>query len=255
MHDGMKHTLPGLESDTGVHLYIQNTHNMSKATVLKAHTRQRTGSGALGRLRKEGLIPAVVYGKKQPALNIRLDRKSVVDVLSHSASEQILVTLEIEDTKETKLALIQDVQHNPLTGLILHMDFHAVQENEILHAHVPIDLIGDAIGVKAGGLLEFLTHSVNITCLPLDLPGKIQLDISNLGLGQSVHISDLVVPNGVKIEADGDIVVALIAELKAAPVPTAEELAAAAAAPAKKGAAKKAAAPAAAAPAKKAAKK
>jgi large subunit ribosomal protein L25 len=227
---------------------------MSKATVLKAHTRQRTGSGALGRLRKEGLIPAVVYGKKHPALNLRLDRKAVVDVLSHSASEQILVTLEIEDTKEKKLALIQDVQHNPLTGLILHMDFHAVEENEILHAHVPIELVGDAAGVKAGGLLEFLTHSVNITCLPLDLPGKITLDISNVGLGQSLHISDLVPPKGVKVEADGDIVVVLIAELKAAPEPTAEELAAAAAAPAKKGAAKKAA-PAAAAPAKKAAKK
>lgn len=233
---------------------------MAKAQHLMAHTRKRSGSGPLNRLRKEGLIPAVIYGKQQPALNIRLDRKAVVSVLSHSVSEQILVTLEVEDIKETKLALIQDVQHNPLTGSILHMDFHAVQENEIIHAHVPIELVGDAAGVKAGGLLEFLTHSINISCLPLDLPDKLTLDISNLGIGEALHVSDLPLPKGVTIDADGHIVVALVAELRggaADPVPAAEAAAPAAAAKgAKPGATPAAPAAAAAAPAaKKAAKK
>jgi large subunit ribosomal protein L25 len=226
---------------------------MSEIKVLKAHTRKRSGTGALKRLRKEGLIPAVVYGKKQDSVNLRLDRKAVVNVLSHSVSEQILVYLEIEDTKETKLALIQDVQHNALSGGIVHIDFHAVREDEVIHAHVPIELVGDAAGVRAGGLLEFLTHSLNITCLPLDLPEKVTLDISNAGLGETLHVRDLKLPKGVKAEADGDIVVVLIAELRGgAAEPVAE-----AAAPAGKGAAKKAApaAKTAAAPAKKAAKK
>jgi large subunit ribosomal protein L25 len=224
---------------------------MAKPLPIKAHTRKRSGTGALKRLRKEGLIPAVVYGKGHPATMIRLERKVVLDILSKSVSEQILVNLEIEDTKENQLALIQEVTHNPLTGGILHMDFHAVKENEPMHAHVSIDLVGDAAGVKAGGLLEFLTHSLNITCLPLDLPEKIALDVSGLGLGEALHISDIQLPPGVKTDADPHIVVALIAELKGNQEPAATEAAPAA----KKGAAKKAAAPAAAPAAKKAAKK
>ena len=228
---------------------------MATQQVLNAHTRKRSGTGALNQLRREGLIPAVIYGKHQTSTNLRLNRKEVLGVLSRSVSEQILVSLQIEDTKETKLALLQDVQHNPLTGAILHMDFHAVGEDEIIHAHAPIELIGDAAGVKAGGLLEFLTHSLNITCLPLDLPDKVSLDVSNLGLGEALHVSDLKLPKGVKAEADGGIVVVLIAELRggaADPAPAAAEAAPASKAPAKKAAA---ATPAAAAPAKKAAKK
>ena len=230
---------------------------MSKTQLLTAHTRKRSGTGALNQLRREGLIPAVVYGKHQKSLNLRLNRKEVLNVLHHSVSEQILVSLQIEDTKETKLALLQDVQHNPLTGAILHMDFHAVREDEIIHAHVPIELVGEAAGVKAGGLLEFLTHSLNITCLPLDLPEQVTLDITNLGLNEAMHVSDLVLPKGVKAEADGGIVVVLVAELRggaADPVTPAAD--AAAKAPAKKAAGPaKTEAPAAAAPAKKAAKK
>jgi large subunit ribosomal protein L25 len=224
---------------------------MAKPTPITAHTRKRSGTGALKRLRKEGLIPAVVYGKGQPATMIRLDRKVVLDILQKSVSEQILVNLEIEDTKVSQLALIQEVTHNALTGGILHMDFHAVKENEIMHAHVGINLVGDAAGVKAGGLLEFLTHSLNITCLPLDLPERIDLDVSSLGLGGALHVSDIVLPAGVKTDADPHIVVAIIAELKGNAEPAATEAAPAA----KKGAAKKAAAPAAAPAAKKAAKK
>ena len=229
---------------------------MSKTQQLNAHSRKRSGTGALNQLRREGLIPAVVYGKHQKSLNLRLNRKEVLSVLQKSVSEQILVSLAIEDTKETLLALLQDVQHNPLTGAILHMDFHAVREDEIIHAHVPIELVGEAAGVKAGGLLAFLTHSLNITCLPLDLPEKVTLDITTLGLNETMHVSDLVLPKGVKAEADGGIVVVLVEELRGgAAEPATPAADAAAKAPAKKGAAPAAAAPAAAAPAKKAAKK
>src|SRR6186997_1886032 len=133
---------------------------MSKAQALKAHTRKRSGSGALNSLRKEGLIPAVVYGKTQASFNVRLNRKEVETVLHHSAAEQILVNLTVEDLNQTMLALIQDVQHNPLTDTITHLDFHAIREDEIIHANIPLELVGEALGVKSGGLLEHLIHSL-----------------------------------------------------------------------------------------------
>src|SRR4029078_2334656 len=125
----------------------------------------------------------VVYGKTQPSFNVRLNRKEVETVLHHSASEQILVNLTIEDLNETKLALIQDVQHNPLTGTITHLDFHAIREDEVIHANVPLELVGEAIGGKTGGgLLEPLFHTLEIKCLPKDLPDAIQADVSGLEL-------------------------------------------------------------------------
>src|SRR5690606_32537780 len=124
---------------------------MSKHHALKAHSRKRSGSGALNSLRREGLIPAVVYGKGLENVNIRLNRKDVEHVLNNTVSKQILVDLTLEDLNETNLALIQDVQHDPLTGNILHVDFHAIREDEFLLASVPLHLTGEAAGAKAGG--------------------------------------------------------------------------------------------------------
>lgn len=188
---------------------------MSKAQALTAHTRKRSGSGALNSLRREGLIPGVVYGKTQPSFNVRLNRREVETVLHKSASEQILVNLTVEDLKETKLALIQDVQHNPLTGHITHLDFHAIREDEIIHANVPLELVGEAIGVKSGGgLLEHLFHSLEIKCLPKDLPDVITADVSGLELNQSLHLRDVKMPEGVKPVADGSVIVAIVSEPK-----------------------------------------
>ena len=201
---------------------------MSKAQALKAHTRKRSGSGALNALRKEGLIPAVVYGKTQESFNVRLNRKEVETVLHHSAAEQILVNLTIEDLNQTMLALIQDVQHNPLTDTITHLDFHAIREDEVIHANIPLELVGEAAGVKAGGLLEHLFHTLEIKCLPKDLPEVIHVDVSALELNGSLHIRELTLPEGVKAVAHGDIMVAMVSEPKVAvetaatPTPAAE---------------------------------
>jgi large subunit ribosomal protein L25 len=210
---------------------------MSKAQALTAHTRKRSGSGALNSLRREGLIPGVVYGKTESSFNVRLNRREVETVLHKSASEQILVNLTIEDLGQTKLALIQDVQHNPLTGHITHLDFHAIREDEIIHASVPLDLIGEPVGVKTGGgLLEHLFHTLEIKCLPKDLPDAITADVSGLELNQSLHLRDVKMPEGVKPVADGSVIVALVSEPKVAAEPT--PAAAAAPADAKAGDAK-----------------
>jgi large subunit ribosomal protein L25 len=154
------------------------------------------------------------------------------------------------------LALIQDVQHNPLTDTITHLDFHAIREDEVIHANIPLELVGEAAGVKAGGLLEHLFHSLEIKCLPKDLPEVIHVDVSALELNGSLHIRELKLPEGVKAVAHGDVMVAIVSEPKVAVETAAAAPAADAKAAPAKGAPAKAADPkaAAAAPAKAAAK-
>ncbi|MDB6134660.1 MAG: ribosomal rRNA E-loop binding protein Ctc/L25/TL5 [Verrucomicrobiales bacterium] len=220
---------------------------MAKISPLTAHTRKRSGSGAINSLRREGLIPGVVYGKEVESFNVRLRAKEVENILHHSVSEHILVNLTIEDTTETKLALIQDVQHNPLTGAILHVDFHSIREDEKIHSNVPLELTGESAGAKAGGLLEHLVHNLSIACLPKDLPEKIEVDVSGLEINGALHVNELKLPEGVTTSLGGTVVVARVAEPRVVIV---EE---AAAAPAAKGKGKAKAAPAkqAAAPAAK----
>ncbi len=209
---------------------------MATPQVLKAHTRKRSGSAALNSFRREGRIPAVVYGKGHENLNIRLDRKAVADLLARSASKNILVTLEIEDRNENTLALVKALQMHPITGLILHMDFLAVNEGEPIRATIPLELVGESVGVKAGGLLEFMTQSIGVVCLPKALPESIAVDITTVGGNQSLHVSDLKMPEGVKATTDSHVTILKVTEVEAP-----EETPAASAKDAKGKAAKKAA--------------
>jgi large subunit ribosomal protein L25 len=225
---------------------------MATILDLSAEKRQRTGTGAMGRLRKEGLIPAVLYGRTHASAFLKVNTKIFTKIVEHSASENILVNLKIDGEAAEQLALVQEVQHDHLKGGILHVDFHAIAADEEIHAEVPVNLTGTPVGIKAGGLLEYIHHNLEVRCLPKFLPDALILDVTHLNVGESVHVRDIPLPEGVRTNMGGDVVIALIAEPKveAEPAPGA---AAAAAAPAKAAAGAKApAAPAAAAaPAKK----
>jgi len=183
---------------------------MSHRSTLQAAPRKRSGTGALKRLRREGLVPAVVYGKKFDNVNLKVNAKAIRDLLSHSTSEHVLVDLEIEGAG-SQLALIQDVTHNPLNGNIIHIDFHAIKEDEKIHARVPVRLTGEAAGVKLGGLLEHQIHTLEISCLPKDLPEAITFDVTHLNTGDFVHLRDLAFPEGVQPKLAGDVIVISIA--------------------------------------------
>jgi large subunit ribosomal protein L25 len=196
---------------------------MSQRSTLQVAPRKRSGTGALKRLRREGLVPAVVYGKKFDNINLKVNAKEIRDLLAHSTSENILVDLHIEGAGN-QLALIQDVTHNALSGNIVHIDFHAIKEDEKIHARVPVRLTGESAGVKLGGLLEHQIHSLEISCLPKDLPEAIIYDVSHLNTGDFVHIRELAFPDGVQPKLSGDVIVIHIA----APRVSAEPAAAAA---------------------------
>ncbi|MEM9480793.1 MAG: 50S ribosomal protein L25, partial [Verrucomicrobiota bacterium] len=157
---------------------------MAQQLTLEAEKRESTGSAEVRRLRKRGIVPAIVYGGKQRNYPIQLNAKRIGDILKESASEQILVTLQIEGAEEKeKLALIQDIQHDHLNGQILHIDFNAVLEDQEIHASIPIELDGDPVGVKQGGVLEQLLRELPIACLPKHLPELIHVDVSALDVG------------------------------------------------------------------------
>lgn len=165
-------------------------------------------------MRREGLVPAVIYGKSEPAQNIKVNAREFATLLKDSASEHILVDLDLEGSK--KLAILQDVQHDPITGAFVHADFHAVSANETVHALVAVEVKGDAPGLKLGGMVEILVHELSVACLPNDLPETFIVDVSNLGLGESIHVSDLQLPKGVKVDMDPSLVVVHVTEPKVA---------------------------------------
>ena len=179
---------------------------MAKKTTIKAAPRARTGSGRLNQMRREGWLPSVIYGRGAANLNLKVDAKSFTELLARSSSENIIVNLEI-DGEGTRLAFLQAIQHDPLSGAALHADFLAIDSKTEITAHIPAHLNGEAPGVKAGGVVEQYVHALEITCLPDDLPETIELDISKLELGDSLHVGEVTYPKGVRPTHAADVVI------------------------------------------------
>jgi large subunit ribosomal protein L25 len=180
---------------------------MATKQSLQAAVRARTGSGRLNQMRREGWLPSVMYGRGTENQNLKVNAKTFCELLAKSSSENILVNLDIEGTG-TRLAFLQAVHHDALSGKPLHADFLAIDENTPITAHIPAHLIGEAIGVKAGGLLEQYIHALEITCLPNDLPETLEFDVTHLGEGDSLHISDVTFPAGIRATHGPNVVIA-----------------------------------------------
>ncbi len=198
-----------------------------KAVSLTAFPRTAVRRSAVKKLRAAQRVPAVIYGRSRPPQNLELQLKALEDLLHHSASETILVDLTVEgDPQPKRLALVQEVQHHPLSGRVLHVDFHEVGTEERVVVQVPVQTVGEAAGVKEGGVLELLLFKLRIRGLARDLPEVLTLDVSHLGIGQAIHIGDITPPPGCEILGDKSISVVAVA----APVTEEEEKAAEAAA-------------------------
>lgn len=184
-----------------------------KTVTLTAAPRTMCRRSGVKKLRANGHIPAVIYGRNRPAQNLQLKAKELEDLIHHSVSENLLVDLIIEgDNQPKRLALLQEVQHNPLTGRILHVDFHEVAEDEKVIIQVAVETVGEPVGVKTeGGVLEHVLFRIKVRALPKDLPERIDLDVSNLRVGQAIHLGDIQPPPGVEILGDKHITVVAVA--------------------------------------------
>jgi len=187
---------------------------MAKQVKLSVSARAHVGGTVSNKLKRDGLIPAVIYGGKEPPVPLQVGARDISTLLSRARGENILVELEIENAgaKSSRMALIQEVQHAPLSGGIVHVDFHAVNMNEVLHTSVPIESRGEPMGVKSfGGILEQSLRSLDIECLPKDLPEVLSIDVSGLNIGSSIHVRHIMLPEGVKALDDADLTVFLVA--------------------------------------------
>ena len=166
--------------------------------------KKRTG---VKKLRAQDRVPAVIYSKKTEPQNLEIDRKAIEHLYSHAVSEILLVELTIGEGQAKRLAIVQEVQHQPLSGKILHVDLHEVTVNEEIEISVPIEAEGEAEGVKAGGVLDHTLQKVRVRGSVGALPEVIIANVSALNQGDSLQVKDLVVPEGVKVLVDGSITV------------------------------------------------
>jgi len=200
-----------------------------KSVALKAYPRSQVQRAEVKKLRASGRVPATIYGRQAAPQNLEVNSKEFADLLNHSASENLLVDLSVEsDARAKRLALVQEIQHHPLNGKVLHVDFHEVAETEKVTVLVPVETTGESVGVKTGGgTLEHILFKLKVRSLPKDLPEQIVLDVSALEIGKSIHIGDIKAPEGVEILGDKHITVVAVSAPRAE-----EEVAATAAAPA-----------------------
>jgi len=179
---------------------------MAKQVKLTAQRREVTGRAAIRKLNARGIVPAIVYGGKDKPQPLPVTRRDIRLMLSHASGENILVELEIAGEKGSRMAMIQEIQHSPVGGDVLHVDFHTVSMDEKIEAPVPLEPVGVANGVKNfGGLLEQSLRTLEVECLPRDLPDKIVVDVSALNIGDSIHVRDIQLPAGVAAKTQHDL--------------------------------------------------
>ena len=190
---------------------------------MKAYARTQVQRAEVKKLRATGRVPATIYGRQAPPQNLEVVGEEICDLLNHSATENLLVDLAVQhDARSQRLALLQEVQHHPLTGKVIHVDFHEVAENEKVTVLVPVETSGEPAGVKnGGGTLEHVLFKLKVRSLPKDLPESIVIDVSPLEIGKAVHIGDVPVPAGVEILGDKHLTVVSVAAPRAEETATA----------------------------------
>ncbi len=198
-----------------------------KTVPLKASQRVRLGKQKVKQVRLEKKIPAVVYGHGLKATPIEVGRDDFERVIHTKAGENVIIHLEVAgDKKFEKTVVIKEIQHDPVTDGIEHVDFNAISLTEKIKVNVPFHVTGESIGVKEGGVLDVVHHEIEVECLPTDIPEKLTADISALKTGDAIHLKELTFSKGVVSTLSGDEVVVTIHAPKAEEVPVPEETAA-----------------------------
>lgn len=194
---------------------------------LQVKTRSTLGTTAAQVLRRQGWIPGVIYGKGQASRAVMVEQRALQKALHTKAGENVLINLDITDGEATTAdapqakkgkgttVIIKEVQHHPVDGGLRHVDFHQISLTETIRVNVAVVAAGESVGVKQdGGVLEYLLRDIEVECLPTQIPEHFTLDVSPLKIGDSLHVKDLILPEGVKVHHEPEAVVLSVLAVK-----------------------------------------
>jgi len=169
--------------------------------IIKAEKRTELGKNAAGRLRRKGLVPAILYGEGLDSLPLTLRKKDIIEILKSETGENTIFKVAFDS--EERDVMIKEVQINPITDELTHVDLLHISMDKPVRVSVPVELVGEPVGVKAeGGFVDFLLRELEIECLPREIPESIKIDISNLHLHQSFKVQNLELSAGIKVLHD-----------------------------------------------------
>jgi large subunit ribosomal protein L25 len=223
-------------------------------TVVTAQPRASRGKNEARRTRRSGLIPAVIYGAFKDPVSVSLSPKDITKIIHSKTGHNSIFDIDVEGVERTPV-IVADEQYDPIKGHLMHIDLRRIDLARKLRVAVPVHVVGEAKGVKQqGGVLDVVTRSIEIECIPDDIPNQFDVDVTELMIGNTVRVSELALKTGVRVLTAPDAVIAHVVGIKEEVVATPEAAAPAEPEVAKKGK-KEEAAPAAAAPADKGKKK
>jgi large subunit ribosomal protein L25 len=177
---------------------------------LEVKERERKGSAEARRLRNEGLVPGVLYGRGKTPHAVCVPERELRRVLTGSHGLHVILDVVLEGQKTTHASILKDYQQDALRGRITHVDLQEVRLDQPIHAQVVVELVGESPGVKEGGVLSQVTREVNVEALPMEVPDRLELNVSGLAIGDSLRAGDLSVPDGVTLLDDPEIVLATV---------------------------------------------
>ena len=194
--------------------------------IVDAEKRAAFGKGANRKLRAKGLIPAVVYGHKKDAVPVAVDPKVLIRILRSDAGANTIFDLRVQGSDETENVMVKDYQLEPVEHALLHADLIRVAMDHALTLSVQLELVGTPVGVKQeGGMLDFVSRAIEVSCLPSDIPEKIKVDVSHLGIGDLIRAGELQIPERVTLMSDPGLVIAHVEAPKVEEEPVAAEVA------------------------------
>ena len=178
---------------------------------LQATVRKSTGNGPARTLRRSGRIPAVLYGPKLESVLLSVNVRDLEQVLKQGNAYQVILNLVIQNGKKmTKAAMIRELQTHPVSGNFIHIDFYEIDMKRQINVMVPVITRGQSVGVELGGMLNIVRREIELLCLPGDIPEAVEIDITDLDIGDSIHIEDIPLGENVEIAADHNFTVVTV---------------------------------------------